>query len=65
DSPMVNQNPQPKLKPTTARLPITLGASPGSGHFYLAQNRTFLLCVDTYMGHLAIPPWKSSGVENR
>jgi hypothetical protein len=27
-------------------LPITPGENPGSGHFYLAKNRTFLLCVD-------------------
>jgi len=28
-------------------LPSTLGEDHGSGHFYLAKNRTFLLCVDT------------------
>jgi len=28
-------------------LPITLGESLGRGHFYLAETRTFLLCVDT------------------
>src|SRR5260370_28445297 len=28
-------------------LPITLGEDHGSGHCYLAKNRTFLLCVDT------------------
>src|SRR6266550_9295336 len=27
-------------------LPITLGESLGRGHFYLAETRTFLLCVD-------------------
>jgi hypothetical protein len=27
-------------------LQITLGEDHGSGHFYLARNRTFLLCVD-------------------
>jgi hypothetical protein len=27
-------------------LPITLGENHGSGHFYLAETRTFLLCVD-------------------
>src|SRR5260370_37517690 len=26
---------------------ITPGGNHGSGHFYLAQNRSFLLCVDT------------------
>jgi hypothetical protein len=28
-------------------LPITPGGNHGPGHFYLAKNRTFLLCVDT------------------
>jgi hypothetical protein len=28
-------------------LQSTLGGDLGSGHFYLAENRTFLLCVDT------------------
>jgi hypothetical protein len=28
-------------------LQSTLGEDPGTGHFYLAKNRTFLLCVDT------------------
>jgi hypothetical protein len=28
-------------------LQITLGEDHGSGHFYLAKNRTFLLCVDS------------------
>jgi hypothetical protein len=27
-------------------LRITLGGNHGTGHFYLAKNRTFLLCVD-------------------
>ena len=31
----------------TIPLPITLGGDLGSGHFYLAKNRTFLLCVDS------------------
>jgi hypothetical protein len=29
-------------------LQSTLGGDLGSGHFYLAENRTFLLCVDIY-----------------
>src|SRR5208282_2661613 len=37
----------PRSKPNTVRRPITLGGNHGSGHFYLAKNRTFLLCVDT------------------
>jgi hypothetical protein len=28
-------------------LQTTPGEDYGSGHFYLAKNRTFLLCVDT------------------
>jgi cytochrome c oxidase cbb3-type subunit 3 len=31
-------------------LQITLGENHGSGHFYLAKTRTFLLCVDTHLG---------------
>src|ERR1700723_2027611 len=33
--------------PNIMCLPITLGENLGGGHFYLAQIRTFLLCVDT------------------
>jgi hypothetical protein len=32
-------------------LQSTLGEDHGSGHFYLAKNRTFLLCVDTKGTH--------------
>ncbi|MGB6846086.1 MAG: hypothetical protein WBE09_14420, partial [Candidatus Acidiferrales bacterium] len=42
-----SRNPKTKSNPNTMCLPITLGGNHGSGHFYLAQNRTFLLCVDT------------------
>src|ERR1700694_1942200 len=35
-----------KANPNTTCLLSTLGENHGSGHFYLAQNRTFLLCVD-------------------
>ena len=35
--------PKPEEKPNTSPLPLT----PGRGHFYLAEKRTFLLCVDT------------------
>jgi hypothetical protein len=41
------QNQNPKSQSIASRLPITRGEKAGSGHFYLAQNRTFLLCVDT------------------
>src|SRR5229473_266221 len=39
-------NPQSKSNPNTMRLQVTLGEDHGSGHFYLAKTRTFLLCVD-------------------
>jgi len=44
-----NKYPDPKTNPNpnTMCLQITLGGNHGSGHFYLAKNRTFLLCVDT------------------
>src|ERR1700683_2854200 len=41
------QDPKTKSHPNTMRLQITLGENHGSGHFYLAKTRTFLLCVDT------------------
>jgi hypothetical protein len=45
--PIENRNPESESKPNTLPLPTTLGGNRGSGHFYLAKNRTFLLCVDT------------------
>src|ERR1700726_2517190 len=45
----------PKSNPNTMCLLSTLGGSLGSGHFYLAKNRTFLLCVDI------TPNWALSG----
>src|ERR1017187_4981227 len=41
------RDPKTKSNPNTTYLQITLGEKHGSGHFYLAKNRTFLLCVDT------------------
>src|SRR5580698_771443 len=41
------QDPKTKSHPNTMRPQITLGENHGSGHFYLAKTRTFLLCVDT------------------
>src|SRR6266446_3824924 len=46
DLPIKTQNPSRGSKPNTMWLPITLGESLGRGHFYLAEIRTFLLCVD-------------------
>src|SRR5882762_9794003 len=46
DLPIKTQNPSRGSKPNTMWLPITLGESLGRGHFYLAETRTFLLCVD-------------------
>ena len=44
-----NEQREPKTRsnPNTMCPQITLGENHGSGHFYLAENRTFLLCVDT------------------
>src|ERR1700674_2934643 len=46
-----NEHQDPKTKsnpnPNTMCLLITPGGNRGTGHFYLAKNRTFLLCVDT------------------
>src|SRR5882762_10215795 len=47
DLPIKIQNPSRGSKPNTMWLPITLGESLRRGHFYLAETRTFLLCVDT------------------
>src|ERR1700747_1956492 len=41
------QNQKTKSNPNTMCLLITPGGNRGTGHFYLAENRTFLLCVDT------------------
>src|SRR5207302_5111417 len=45
-----HRNPKTKSNPNTMCLQITLGEDLGSGHFYLAENRTFLLCVDRLPG---------------
>src|ERR1700733_8406007 len=41
------RDPKTKSNPNTMCLQTTLGEDHGSGHFYFAKNRTFLLCVDT------------------
>jgi hypothetical protein len=41
------RNSKTQSSPNTMCLPSTLGEDHGSGHFYLAKNRTSLLCVDT------------------
>jgi hypothetical protein len=41
-----HRNPKTKANPNTMCLQNILGGDLGSGHFYLAKNRTFLLCVD-------------------
>src|SRR5467141_5132829 len=46
-----HQDPKPKSNPNTMYLQTTLGEDHGSGHFYLAKTRTFLLCVDTNGTH--------------
>jgi len=40
------QEPKTRSNPNTMCLQITLGENHGTGHFYRAENRTFLLCVD-------------------
>src|SRR6266436_2658188 len=47
-----HRNPKTKSNPNTMCLQITLGEDLGSGHFYLAENRTFLLCVDMKIDRL-------------
>src|ERR1700681_4057980 len=47
DSRTEEPNRKTKSNPNTMCLPITPGENHGGGHFYLAENRTFLLCVDT------------------
>src|SRR5450755_87802 len=42
-----HQEPKTRSNPNTMCPQITLGENHGTGHFYLAENRTFLLCVDT------------------
>ena len=41
-----HQDPKTKSHPNTTCQQITPGENHGSGHFYLAKTRTFLLCVD-------------------
>src|ERR1700724_1846586 len=41
------QNQKTKSNQNTMCLQITPGGNRGTGNFYLAKNRTFLLCVDT------------------
>src|ERR1700719_2899251 len=47
DLPNQHRDPKTKSNPNTMCLLITPGGNRGTGHFYLAKNRTFLLCVDT------------------
>src|SRR5260370_20532924 len=55
---LAEQTPRPKTKinPNTMCLQITPGGNHGTGHFYLAKNRTFLLCVDTKTDYLDLNP---------
>jgi hypothetical protein len=46
DSRNEHRNPKTKASPNTMCPQITPGEDHGSGHFYLAKTRTFLLCVD-------------------
>src|ERR1700676_2981078 len=42
---------KPKSNPNTMCLPSTPGGNRGTGHFYIAKKRTFLLCVDSTRRH--------------
>src|ERR1022692_4588674 len=42
-----DRDPKTKSNPNTMCLPSTPGGNRGTGHFYIAKKRTFLLCVDT------------------
>src|ERR1700730_16157132 len=54
DSRNEEQNQKIKSNPNIMCLPITPGGNHGPGHFYLAKNRTFLLCVDITLGALLL-----------
>ncbi|HVB07647.1 MAG TPA: hypothetical protein VNF00_01760, partial [Candidatus Acidoferrales bacterium] len=59
-----HRDPKTKSNPNTMRLPITLGEDHGSGHFYLAENRTFLLCVDSEsIGNMPVTSFAPEEVE--
>src|ERR1035438_2685623 len=47
-----HRDPKTKANPNTMCLLSTPGGNRGTGHFYLAKNQTFLLCVDTLRGWL-------------
>ena len=57
DWPSKNQNPLCGSTASPAPQRTILGENHGSRHFYLAQNRTFLFCVDT--PYAAISSWMS------
>ena len=50
------QNQKTKSNPNTMCLLSTPGGNRGTGHFYLAKNRTFLLCVDTCHARVSALP---------
>src|SRR5258705_1103991 len=50
-----HRDPKTKSNPNTMCLHITPGGNHGIGHFYLSNNRTFLLCVDTRKRSVAHP----------
>src|ERR1700675_845777 len=47
DSRNQHRDPKTRSNPNTMCLLSILGENHGSGHFYVARNRTFLLCVDS------------------
>ena len=60
EPPIQNPKHRARSKPNTSRLPITPGGNLGSGHFYLAENRTFLLCVDSRDVFVEANPFRRS-----
>ena len=56
DSRNKKPDPKPKVNRNTMCPPSPLGEDHGTGHFYFAKNRTFLLCVDSvnFVGLLRI-----------
>jgi hypothetical protein len=61
DLPNEHRHPKTKSNPNTMCLQITLGGNHGTGHFYPAKNRTFLLCLDTNLVFVLFPLFEASG----
>jgi hypothetical protein len=60
-----HRDPKTKSNPNTMCPLITPGGNRGTGHFYLAKNRTFLLCVDTNLVLVLFPLFEATGKAGR